>query len=96
MLLEGAARGRFPPQDNITVVVGAPTGARAAILSFPAHHIVAADVPEDEVHEQLRADDLNGPLRPAFVALADRPARGLPRGAWTWSSPMRAASPSGS
>jgi GNAT superfamily N-acetyltransferase len=73
VLLEAAARGRFPPQDNGTVVVGAPAGARAAILSFPAHHVVAADVAEDEVHEQLRADDLNGPLRPAFVAwLADR------------------------
>jgi hypothetical protein len=72
-LLQDAAHGRFPPQDNVTAVMGAPLGARAAILSFPAHHIVAADVPADEVHEQLRPDDLNGPMRPGFVTwLAER------------------------
>jgi GNAT superfamily N-acetyltransferase len=71
--LQSAAMGRFPPQDNLTTVMDAPAGATAAILSFPSHHVVAAGVPEDEVHEQLRADDLNGPMRPAFVAwLAER------------------------
>jgi GNAT superfamily N-acetyltransferase len=72
-LLQDAALGRFPPQDNVTDVIGPPAGARAAILSFPAHHVVAAALPAGEVHEQLPPHDFNGPMRPAFVVwLAER------------------------
>jgi hypothetical protein len=72
-LLRDAALGHFPPQDNVTRVIGPPAGAAAAILSFPGHHVVAAAVDQDDVHEQLRPDDLNGPLRPEFITwLAER------------------------
>jgi GNAT superfamily N-acetyltransferase len=72
-LLHAAARGRFPPEDGRTEVVGAADGARAAVLSFTAHHVVAADVPADEVVAHVDPANLNGPIAPAVLAwLAER------------------------
>jgi GNAT superfamily N-acetyltransferase len=72
-LLHAAARGAFPPEDGRTEVVAAATGAGAAVLSFTAHHVVAADVPADEVAAQVDPENLNGPLAPAVLAwLASR------------------------
>jgi hypothetical protein len=72
-LLHAAARGAFPPEDGRTVVVGAVPGARAAVLSFTAHHVVAADVPAGEVLAAVDPTNLNGPVAPPVLAwLADR------------------------
>lgn len=72
-LLHGAARGTFPPEDGRTEVVRAVAGAPAAVLSFTAHHVVAADVPPDEVLARVDPQDLKGPLAPAVLAwLAER------------------------
>ena len=72
-LLCAAARGTFPPEDGVTEVVGAVAGAGAAVLSFTAHHVVAADVPPAEVHAVVDPTNLNGPVAPAVLAwLADR------------------------
>jgi hypothetical protein len=72
-LLHAAARGTFPPEDGVTEVFGAVAGARAAVLSFTAHHVVAADVPAEEVHAAVDPTNLNGPLAPGVLAwLADR------------------------
>jgi GNAT superfamily N-acetyltransferase len=72
-LLHGAARGTFPPEDGATQVLGAVAGARAAVLSFTAHHVVAADVPADEVHAVVDPTNLNGPMAPGVLAwLAER------------------------
>jgi GNAT superfamily N-acetyltransferase len=72
-LLHGAARGRFPPEDGRTEVVGAVGGAPAAVLSFTAHHVVAADVPAEEVLARVDPQDLKGPLAPGVLAwLAER------------------------
>ena len=72
-LLHGAARGAFPPEDGRTEVVGAVAGAPAAVLSFTAHHVVAADLPAGEVHARVDPQDLKGPLAPAVLAwLAER------------------------
>jgi GNAT superfamily N-acetyltransferase len=72
-LLHGAARGEFPPEDGVTQVVRAAAGARAAVLSFTAHHVVAADVPADEVRGAVDPTNLNGPLSPSVLAwLAER------------------------
>jgi GNAT superfamily N-acetyltransferase len=72
-LLHAAARGVFPPEDGRTEVVGAAAGARAAVLSFTAHHVVAADVPADEVLARVDPGNLNGPVAPAVLAwLAER------------------------
>jgi GNAT superfamily N-acetyltransferase len=72
-LLHAAARGTFPPEDGRTVVVGAAAGAQAAVLSFTAHHVVAADVPPDEVLAAIDPTNLNGPVAPSVLAwLAER------------------------
>jgi GNAT superfamily N-acetyltransferase len=72
-LLHAAARGTFPPEDGVTEVVGAVAGAGAAVLSFTAHHVVAADVPAEEVHAVVDPTNLNGPVAPGVLAwLAER------------------------
>ena len=72
-LLHAAARGAFPPEDGRTEIVGAAVGAPAAVLSFTAHHVVAADVPADEVLARIDPADLKGPLAPGVLAwLAER------------------------
>jgi GNAT superfamily N-acetyltransferase len=72
-LLHAAARGSFPPEDGRTEVMGAVAGAAAAVLSFSAHHVVAADVPAAEVLARVDPHDLKGPLAPGVLAwLAQR------------------------
>jgi GNAT superfamily N-acetyltransferase len=72
-LLHAAARGSFPPEDGRTEVMGAVEGAPAAVLSFTAHHVVAADVPPAEVLARVDPEDLKGPLAPAVLTwLAER------------------------
>jgi hypothetical protein len=63
-LLHAAARGTFPPEDGRTEVVPAAAGAGAAVLSFTAHHVVAAGVPAGEVLAHVDPGNLNGPLAP--------------------------------
>ena len=67
-LLHAAARGAFPPEDGRTDVVGPVDGAPAAVLSFTAHHVVAAGVPAEEVLAQVDPGDLKGPLAPGVLA----------------------------
>jgi GNAT superfamily N-acetyltransferase len=72
-LLHAAARGAFPPEDGRTEVGPAVAGAPAAVLSFTAHHVVAADVPAAEVLARVDPRDLKGPLAPGVLAwLASR------------------------
>jgi hypothetical protein len=72
-LLHAAARGAFPPEDGRTEVTGAVAGAPAAVVSFTAHHLVAADVPAEEVLARVDPGDLKGPLAPGVLAwLAER------------------------
>lgn len=72
-LLHGAARGAFPPEDGRSEVQRAVAGAPAAVVSFTAHHVVAADVPAGEVLARVDPADLKGPLAPGVLAwLAER------------------------
>jgi GNAT superfamily N-acetyltransferase len=72
-LLHAAARGAFPPEDGRTQVVAAAEGARAAVLSFTAHHVVAVDLEPGEVLAHVDPGNLNGPVAPAVLAwLAER------------------------
>ena len=72
-LLHAAAHGAFPPEDGRTQVLGAVAGAPAAVLSFTAHHVVAADLPAEEVLARVDPEDLKGPLAPAVLTwLAQR------------------------
>jgi GNAT superfamily N-acetyltransferase len=72
-LLHAAARGAFPPADGRTEVVPAVAGAPVAVLSFTAHHVIAADLPAGEVLAQVDPEDLKGPLAPGVLTwLAQR------------------------
>ena len=67
-LLEAAARGTFPEPDGRVEVLPPPPGRAMAVVAFTAHHVVAADVPEQWVREMLPEDDLLAPLSPRFLA----------------------------
>jgi hypothetical protein len=72
-LLHAAARGAFPPEDGRTEFAGPVAGAHAAVLSFTAHHVVAAGVSPEEVTGRMDPSDLKGPLAPSVLAwLAER------------------------
>src|SRR4029079_18472067 len=89
---------------GVTEVVAAVAGAGAAVLSFTAHHVVAADVPSAEVLGAVDPTNLNGPVAPAVLAwLADRTGlragsldvilAWVPERAVAASSPVRAVEP---
>jgi hypothetical protein len=67
-LLHEAARGSFPPPDGSVEVLPAPPGPSLAVVGFTAHHVVAANVTEDEVLEHLEPGDVGAPMNPAFLA----------------------------
>jgi hypothetical protein len=74
-LLHAAARGAFPPENGRTEVIGAAAGAPAAVLSFTAHHVVAADVPEADVLERIDPGDLKGAAGARRAGVAGRAHR---------------------
>jgi GNAT superfamily N-acetyltransferase len=75
-LLLDAARGRFPAANGSVRVLPAPaTGARAALLAFTAHLVVAATVDADEIARHAPPGDFDAWSAPAFHGwLADRVA----------------------
>jgi GNAT superfamily N-acetyltransferase len=75
-LLRDVAAGRPPAPDGAVEVLPQPAGPVAAVLSFTAHHVVAADVDPAWVHDRLDGAGLSAPMGPAFLAeLAARLAR---------------------
>ena len=72
-LLARIASGSPPPFDLATEVVPQPPGPVAGVLAFAGHHVVAADVEPEWVHERLPRGDLSAPVGGRFLAeLADR------------------------
>jgi hypothetical protein len=72
-VLDAALAGHPPLPDGLVAVVGRPLGAKAAIVAFTGHHVVAADVPPDWVAGLCPPGDLAAPMGPRFVsALAER------------------------
>lgn len=70
--LQEAARGRFPEADHRVRVVPAPSGAKAAVVAFTAHHVIAGPTPAAEVARAIRDRGLQLPTDPRFLAwLAD-------------------------
>jgi hypothetical protein len=67
-ILVDAARGSFPAPDGSVDVLARPPGPTQAVVGFTAHHVVAADVPPDEVHERLDPADLGAPMAAPFLA----------------------------
>ncbi len=67
-LLADAAHGRFPAPDGGYEVHPAPVGAAAAVVSFSAHHVIAADVDETWVRSRLEGAGIAEAMRPGFLA----------------------------
>jgi GNAT superfamily N-acetyltransferase len=67
-VLLAAAAGRFPRADGAVEVIPAPRGARAAVVGFTAHSIVAADLDADLVRRHLPNADLGAPSSVPFLA----------------------------
>jgi GNAT superfamily N-acetyltransferase len=67
-LLDAAARGRPPEPDGRVVVLGAAPGPVHAVVGFPFHNVVAADVDPDLVQSRLDPDDPGAALKADFLA----------------------------
>ncbi|MET8974190.1 GNAT family N-acetyltransferase [Streptomyces sp. NPDC004539] len=78
-ILDGAARGVFPPPDGGLTVVPQMSPRDAGVLSFTAHAVVFLDEDPDWVRAQLArvdCDPLSAPMHPAFLhALLERTGR---------------------
>jgi hypothetical protein len=67
-LCEAAARGSFPEPAWGLELVPAPARVRGAVVAFTAHHVIAADVDEEEARRHLDRNDVAAPFNPAFLA----------------------------
>jgi hypothetical protein len=65
--VEAGKRQRLSSDPWLTLVPR-PAGSTGAVLAFPGHIVVAADVPPEWVHAQLPEVDLCAPLNPPFLA----------------------------
>ncbi|MEU6283620.1 GNAT family N-acetyltransferase [Streptomyces sp. NPDC047028] len=72
-ILDGAARGVFPPADGTTTVVPQPSPRDAGVLALTAHSVVFTDEDPEWVRETLDAvagecDALAAPMNARFLA----------------------------
>ncbi|MEW2619826.1 GNAT family N-acetyltransferase [Streptomyces sp. NPDC048106] len=78
-LLDGVARGVFPPADGRTTILPQPSPRDAGVLGFTAHSVVVTDEDPAWVYEALRGldcDPLAAALHPRFLAaLLERTGR---------------------
>jgi GNAT superfamily N-acetyltransferase len=65
-MLHAAAHGNHPPPDGFVEVMPSPGGPADAIVDFTAHLVVAADVPPDDVLNELAVGDLSAWTHPSF------------------------------
>src|ERR1700761_9013340 len=74
-VLDGAARGRFPPADGGVTVVPQPSRRDAGVIAFTAHSVVFIDEDPRWVRKALAScdcDPLAAALNPRFLtALMD-------------------------
>ena len=66
-LLETAARGSFPPPEWGLEFVPAPPRLLGAVVAFTGHHVISADVSEEEARTHLDIEDIAAPFNPAFL-----------------------------
>jgi FR47-like protein len=67
-LLSKVEAGKHLPTDPWLAVVPQPAGRTGAVLAFPGHFVIAADVPPEWVHAQLPEVDFCAPLNPPFLS----------------------------
>jgi GNAT superfamily N-acetyltransferase len=66
LLLRVEAGHRLPSEPWLTLVP-APSPETAAVLAFPGHIVIAADLDPAWVHDQLPDGELSAPLNPPFL-----------------------------
>lgn len=71
-LLERVENGEWLPPDPWLSLLPAPPGGDAAVLSFPGHVVVAADLDPAWVSARLPDGDLSAPLNPPFLHACER------------------------
>jgi hypothetical protein len=80
-VLRDVAAGWFPPADGRVTIVPSPSARDAGVIGFSAHAVVFTGADPASVTALLPADDLSGPLSPAFLhalcALTHRKAHSI-------------------
>jgi hypothetical protein len=67
-ILADAARGAFPePDGSIELLVGEPAGAKAVVLGFSAHLVIAADIDNTWVFDWFKPGDFSSWLAPGTM-----------------------------
>ena len=67
-ILVEAAAGRPPAPDGSITVLPPLEGPVDAVCSFPAHNVLAIDLPREELLAQLDPKDLGAPMNASFLA----------------------------
>jgi GNAT superfamily N-acetyltransferase len=65
--LQRAANGLFPSPDRSVRLTPRCPGAKAAVLAFTAHHVIASDLSPETVMDQLRTREVQLPTDPRFL-----------------------------
>lgn len=71
-LLARIEAGERLPADPWLTLLPAPTPGRGAVLSFPGHVVIAADLDPAWVQGRLPDHDLSAPLNPPFLHACER------------------------
>jgi hypothetical protein len=67
-----AAQGRFPDADHDVRLTPGVTGAKAAVVAFTAHHVIASELEPGVTERELRRRGVQLPTDPRFLAGAGR------------------------
>src|SRR5207247_6239530 len=67
-ILVEAAAGRPPAPDGSITILAPRGGPVDAVCSFPAHNVLAIDLPREELLAQLDPNDLGAPMNASFMA----------------------------
>jgi GNAT superfamily N-acetyltransferase len=68
MLLQAAARGRFPPPDGAVEILPPLDGKVDAVVAFTAHSATAVDLPAGDVRARLDPGDFGASMSATFLA----------------------------
>jgi hypothetical protein len=66
-ILDGVARGEFPPADGGVTILGQPSERDAGVIACTAHSVIFSSADPDWISAQLPAGDVAAPLSPAFL-----------------------------
>jgi len=67
VMLDAAARRRFPPDDGVIEVLPSPPGRADAMVGFTAHFVLAAPIDPADVAARVPPGDFSVPMSSAFL-----------------------------